>query len=83
MSLSSDFIYFIAQTGVLRDTPPWAPTNYYVYRIHARFRSVVEDYVNRTAIGDSGFEYPEGAIEWLDDHDTQWPGNTQPWRGDA
>ena len=58
--------YFVAQTGQIYLELPKAPSNYFVYRIHSRYLTEVEEELHTAVLGTSGFEYSRYFLNWLD-----------------
>ena len=56
-----DIFYFQAQTGVVRNTRPRAPSNYHWYWLPTHHRFMVDAAVELATVGSGGLEYPEGA----------------------
>lgn len=69
--MNRSHFYFTAQTGVIRNDPPAAPSNFHVYRLantpenHARVWAAVDC----ARYGSAGLEYSAGFLAWLDEHD--------------
>ena len=66
----NDYIYFCPQTGVIRDSAPKAPSNYYWYRLPNSFRGVIELAVKASSTDPAGFGYAPSFLRAIDKADT-------------
>ncbi len=61
--------YFEAQTGIIRDELPKAPSNYHQVRLEWRHRAKVEAEVAKAVPGCGGLVYSDGFLKWCRDND--------------
>lgn len=67
------YIYFIAQTGIIYDEKPMAPTLYYIFRFRAELRAQVEDIIERQGVfaPGIGWTYDQSDIDWMNANDKE------------
>ena len=66
------YIYVCLQTGIVRDTPPAAPSNYHYFRLPytAHNCAQVAWMLDKATLDSIGLNYPKSVIDWFIDHDT-------------
>lgn len=67
------YFYFEAQTGIIRDKRPLAPTNFYNYRLPDLLRAFVQEGVEKATPTTHGLEYKDQRffLAELEEYDTE------------